>query len=68
MGATFQCLGELTSAREHLEQSLVLYDPPQHNPYVTDAATGSKVATLSWLTGVLPAKLLDTSPVMRCPS
>ena len=33
-GATSLALGELVAAREHLEQSMTLYDPRQHRSYV----------------------------------
>ena len=33
-GATSFALGELVAAREHLEQSMVLYDPQRHRSYI----------------------------------
>jgi predicted ATPase len=51
LGDTLFWLGELGSAREHLEQSLALHDPRRHHSYVfydvTDPGVGS-LCHLAW--------------------
>jgi predicted ATPase/DNA-binding winged helix-turn-helix (wHTH) protein len=37
VGSALFWLGELTPAREHLEQGITLYDPKQHHPFVSGA-------------------------------
>src|SRR5262249_16153948 len=49
LGATLFRLGELISAREHLEQSIALYDPRKHSLQ----ASPYKVFSLSYLAWVL---------------
>jgi class 3 adenylate cyclase/predicted ATPase len=49
LGTTLFRLGELVSAREHLEQSLVLYDPQQHRALASLVGHDIRVATLAYL-------------------
>jgi predicted ATPase len=42
-------LGDLTTARAHMEQALVLYDPPRHRALAFVYANDVRVATLQWL-------------------
>src|SRR5713101_4509454 len=56
LGATLRGMGELTSAREHLAQSLVLYDPQQHrtlrHSFAEPGVIGfSQLAHVLWLLG-----------------
>ncbi|MBI3301025.1 MAG: AAA family ATPase, partial [Deltaproteobacteria bacterium] len=55
LGATLYFLGELAPAREHLEQSVALYDPQRHRSYgfVQDPGVGclSYMAQVLWLLG-----------------
>ena len=57
LGQTLFCLGELTPARAHLEQSIALYDPQQHRShafrYGYDTRVGSLIylACARWLLG-----------------
>lgn len=52
-GCTFYNLGELTTARMHLEQGRALYDPRQHNPRGSGGRNDPGVACLATLTSVL---------------
>ena len=53
MGPVLVCLGEFVSAREHLQQGLALYDPEQHNPFVTQAATDPRVSGVAFAASTL---------------
>jgi DNA-binding winged helix-turn-helix (wHTH) protein/predicted ATPase len=53
LGDTLFWLGELVSAREHLEQSLALHDPQQHHSYVFYDVTDPGVACLCHLAWTL---------------
>ncbi|MFQ5937310.1 MAG: AAA family ATPase, partial [Acidiferrobacterales bacterium] len=53
VGTCFYFLGELVSARQHLEHALGLYDPVQHRPLIFVYGTDVRVAILSWLSRVL---------------
>jgi predicted ATPase len=48
LGGTLLWLGELTRAREHLEQDIALYDFQQHRPYAFLYVEDPGVACLSW--------------------
>jgi DNA-binding winged helix-turn-helix (wHTH) protein/predicted ATPase len=52
-GCTFYNLGELTTARMHLEHGMALYDPQQHNPRGSGGRNDPGVACLSTLTSIL---------------
>ena len=47
LGGTLYLLGELTSARTHLEQAIALYDPQQH-PRSTFGTADPRVDCLSY--------------------
>ena len=49
MGATLFYLGEMTSARKHLEQGIALYDPQHHNSYVSLDVVNPGVACQSYV-------------------
>ena len=53
LGDTLLWLGELTAAREHLQQSLALHDPGQHRSYVSYDVTDPGVGCLSPLAWAL---------------
>src|SRR4029079_6884296 len=53
LGEALFLLGELSAAREHLEQCLVLYDPQQHTTYTMLYGLDPGVFCLSWLPHVL---------------
>jgi predicted ATPase len=42
-------LGDLTTARAHMERALLLYDPPRHRALAFVYANDVRVATLQWL-------------------
>src|SRR5262249_19732799 len=46
LGATFFLLGELPSARLHVEQAIALYEPQTH-PHSTNTATDSRIEHLT---------------------
>jgi class 3 adenylate cyclase/predicted ATPase len=48
LGATLFYLGELTSARTHLEQGIALYDPQQGHAQFLSGGADPGVACLSW--------------------
>ncbi|HJY82313.1 MAG TPA: hypothetical protein VKK81_14680, partial [Candidatus Binatia bacterium] len=52
LGATLYFLGELSSARPHLEQALALYDPQKH-PRSTVNPTDPRVGSLSYASWTL---------------
>ena len=63
LGQTLFCLGELASARAHLEQGIALYDPQQHRshgflygmePGVSVPLLCSLGPVVSWLSGPGP--------------
>ncbi len=64
LGSVLYSLGELLSARTHLEQSLTFYDPQKHRSYgiVSDPRVIclSEVATLLWFLGY-PDQALERS-------
>jgi predicted ATPase len=49
LGTTLFRFGELVPAREHLEQSLALYDPQQHRSLASLIGHNVKVANLSYI-------------------
>jgi predicted ATPase len=49
VGSAFDDLGELSSARAHLEQALALYDPVAHRSLAFLYAQDPRVAGLCWL-------------------
>ena len=49
VGTASFMLGDLTRARSHMEQALVLYDPPRHRALAFVYANDVRVATLQWL-------------------
>ena len=49
LGTTLFRFGELVPAREHLEQSLALYDPQQHRSLASLVGHDVQVATLSYM-------------------
>jgi predicted ATPase len=53
LGASLYCLGEFAPAREHLEQSIVRYDPQQHRSHALVYGADPGVFCLSWTTHVL---------------
>uniref|UniRef100_UPI001C4E207D tetratricopeptide repeat protein n=1 Tax=Candidatus Entotheonella palauensis TaxID=93172 RepID=UPI001C4E207D len=53
VGTCHYFLGQLVSAREHLEQALSLYDAEQHRSLMFVYAADVRVAILSWLNRVL---------------
>jgi class 3 adenylate cyclase/predicted ATPase len=48
-GTALFMLGDLTRARAHMEEALVLYDPPRHRALAFVYANDVRVATLQWL-------------------
>ncbi|MGE0823297.1 MAG: adenylate/guanylate cyclase domain-containing protein [Candidatus Binatia bacterium] len=53
LGGTFFSTGEFTSARGHLEQSIALYDPQQHNPQAAYTPHDLGVVSLSFMAWTL---------------
>ena len=53
LGAILYCLGEFAPAREHLEQSIVRYDPQQHRSHALVYGADPGVFCLSWTTHAL---------------
>jgi predicted ATPase len=53
LGAILYCLGEFALAREHLEQSIVRYDPQQHRSHARVYGADPGVFCLSWTTHAL---------------
>jgi predicted ATPase/class 3 adenylate cyclase len=53
LGQPLFFLGELSSACEHFEQGIALYNPQKHNPYVSGFAQDSGVACLSFIAWIL---------------
>ena len=53
LGASLYCLGEFVPAREHLEQSIVRYEPLQHRSHALVYGADPGVFCLSWTTHVL---------------
>src|SRR5262245_8471180 len=49
VGTASFMLGELTQARAHMEQALVLYNPPRHRALAFIYANDVRGATLQWL-------------------
>jgi class 3 adenylate cyclase/predicted ATPase len=47
------CLGELVTAREHLDQAIALYDPEQHRSHAFLYGQEPGVTSLSWAAAVL---------------